>query len=105
LVSYDGKQGLEAFRQARQRIDLVIVDWMMPHMNGEETLAEIHRLDSHVKSILLSGHVQGLDCIYANAILAKPVSIDSLLYTVQHLLAWEAEIPISGYGGISMGVN
>ena len=105
LISYNGKEGIETFQQAKQPIDLVIVDWIMPHIGGEETLAAIYRLDKEVKSIVLSGHVWGLECLQASAILAKPVSIDSLLYTVEHLLARDTVMPTPDYGVVPMALG
>ena len=38
-VAYDGKEGLEAV--AEQRPDLIVLDVMMPEMNGNEACAKL----------------------------------------------------------------
>ena len=57
-VARNGVEGLRIFRQ--QKVDLVIVDYVMPQMNGGEVVREIKRIAPKVPVILLSGYV---DCL------------------------------------------
>ncbi len=50
-----GRQGLRML--AETPADFIITDFLMPHMNGTELLAEARRIDPDVKVILMSGHV------------------------------------------------
>lgn len=57
-------------------IYVVISDWLMPGMKGDELLEEVRKKVDHVKTILLTGHVdsrvvqeiernhKGIKCIY-----------------------------------------
>lgn len=49
-----GAEVIEAFEQ--HQADLVIVDVMMPRMNGLETTAALRRLSSRVRIVLVSVH-------------------------------------------------
>jgi PAS domain S-box-containing protein len=56
LLARDGREGIELYRSARERIDLVILDLTMPHMNGEEVFRELRVLRPDVRVILMSGY-------------------------------------------------
>ncbi len=57
-VARSGREGLEAFRN--QKIDMVIVDYVMPQMNGGEVVREIKRENPKLPVILLSGYAETL---------------------------------------------
>ncbi|OIP65513.1 MAG: hypothetical protein CO150_08025 [Nitrospirae bacterium CG_4_9_14_3_um_filter_53_35] len=51
--------GLEACRilqENKDQIDLVILDFMMPGMSGEETLLRLREINPHVRILLSSGY-------------------------------------------------
>jgi PAS domain S-box-containing protein len=56
LIAKDGKQALELFEKHKDRIGLVILDMIMPGMNGGETFDRLKKIDPHVKVILSSGY-------------------------------------------------
>ncbi len=89
LQAQDGPQGLElAFEQAP---DLVILDIMLPRMNGYEVLTELRRRGQRVPVLLLSARgmerdkVRGLD-LGADDYVAKPFGVAELLARVKALL-------------------
>ncbi len=53
-TALDGREALEKFQA--QTFDLVITDRAMPHMQGEELAAEIKRISSGTRVILLTGY-------------------------------------------------
>lgn len=53
IVAYDGQQAVELFYQNMHKLDLVLLDIMLPHLNGFEVLGEI-RQKSEVPVILLT---------------------------------------------------
>ena len=57
-VSRNGREGLETLR--REKMDLVIVDYVMPQMNGAEVVREAKRLSPKVPVILLSAYAEAL---------------------------------------------
>lgn len=84
-VAPDGMQGLIAARQNNP--DLIILDWMLPQMNGIEICKRL-RQTSDVPIIMLtakvdySDRVEGLDA-GANDYLIKPFNLDELLARVR----------------------
>ena len=51
-----GQDGLDLYKQYQADIDLVLLDLMMPEMNGEEVFLALRELDPQVKVILSSGY-------------------------------------------------
>ena len=57
LVASTGDEAIELF-DAAEHVDLLILDMVMPQMNGWETLTKIRKIDPQVKALLTSGHSQ-----------------------------------------------
>ena len=55
LTALSGSKGLEL--ASTHPVDVVIVDYCMPEMNGPEVAIEIKRLRPHAPIIMLSGAV------------------------------------------------
>ncbi|BCG47980.1 Sensory box histidine kinase/response regulator [Citrifermentans bremense] len=56
LTALDGREGLELFKQQKERIVAVLLDLTMPHLDGEQTFRELRLLDPEVKVIMSSGY-------------------------------------------------
>jgi signal transduction histidine kinase len=54
LLADCGERALELF--GRQRVDLLLVDYFMPRMTGEELVAEIRKVDTEVQIVLQTGY-------------------------------------------------
>ena len=83
----NGCKALEALKE--KRVQLVITDYMMPLLNGEE-LARAIRQDpalSELPVILMSGAQasQGCPALFA-AIFDKPFDMDEMIATVHQLM-------------------
>ncbi len=89
LVARDGDAGLHAART--EAPDLVILDIMMPHLNGFEVTTELRRAGETVPIIVLSARaglkdrVRGLD-LGADDYLAKPFELEELLARIRRRL-------------------
>jgi two-component system, OmpR family, response regulator len=85
----DGFEGLTIFRE--QSFDLVLLDIMLPGMNGIELLRRIRSKDSNTPVLLLTAKdsvedkVAGLD-LGANDYITKPFQIEELLARVRAAL-------------------
>jgi len=85
-IAPDGARALELIRA--QQFHGVVLDVMMPGMDGLEILKEIKKIDGSVEVILLTGHARSqsaLEGIQAGAFdyLMKPVDIDELSFRLQ----------------------
>uniref|UniRef100_UPI00286D05F1 hybrid sensor histidine kinase/response regulator n=1 Tax=Chamaesiphon sp. OTE_20_metabat_361 TaxID=2964689 RepID=UPI00286D05F1 len=55
LTANDGAEAIAIYAQHRDTIDSVLIDMMMPVMNGLTTVAAIHQLNPHLPIIAMSG--------------------------------------------------
>ena len=53
ILASDGKQALDCFAQYQTQIDLIILDWMLPKIDGFSVLRRIRR-ESQVPIIMLT---------------------------------------------------
>jgi CheY-like chemotaxis protein len=88
-LARSGAEGLKAFR--REKADLVIVDYIMPQMNGAEVVRKVKKSAPALPVILLSGYTETLDLETkvkdADCILSKGArEIPDLLNAVRRLL-------------------
>ncbi len=51
----DGEEALELFRELAHKIDVVLLDMIMPGLNGREILGRLQQIRPDVKVILSSG--------------------------------------------------
>ena len=90
---YDGQQALDHVRQAGPRPDLIILDLMLPKLNGYEvcTMLKQDTRYQQIPIILFTAKAQakdeqlGLEC-GANAYVRKPFRADELLEKIHTLL-------------------
>jgi len=82
-----GAKAVDVYSRLHDDIDLVILDMIMPKMNGVETLRQLKQIDPAVRAILCSAFIRDLkghtvaDEGFVGFI-SKPFKIDDLLATV-----------------------
>jgi DNA-binding response OmpR family regulator len=84
----NGREGLDLV--VAGEVDLVLLDWKMPGLNGEDTLKELSFLRPTVPVIIITAYprqqsVGGLTG--ASAVLQKPLDFPMLLDAIKKLLA------------------
>ncbi|MEE8041787.1 MAG: PAS domain S-box protein [Pseudomonadales bacterium] len=57
----DGIEALEVYRERDGDVDLVLLDLNMPRMNGQSAFAELKKLNSNVRVLLMSGYTQSME--------------------------------------------
>jgi CheY-like chemotaxis protein len=88
----DGRQALNLFAgsEGGEKPDLVLMDAMMPNMNGSATIEEIKNLSPETPVIVVSA-INGLerspDWQLADGHFTKPVDFDRLLTRISELTA------------------
>jgi two-component system, cell cycle sensor histidine kinase and response regulator CckA len=97
IIAGDGFEALELYRQRGHQISLVILDVMLPEMDGRDTYYELKKLNEGVKVFFCSGftslvEIQSLvekENLYA---LQKPFSPKEFLAVVSEVLNEEPRI-------------
>ncbi|GGI33264.1 MULTISPECIES: response regulator transcription factor [Staphylococcus] len=85
-IAYTGKEALQQFED--HQFDLILLDVMLPELNGLEVLRRIRKKDTQVKVIMLTARdavmdkVGGLDS-GANDYMTKPFEIEELLARIR----------------------
>ena len=92
----DGEEGVNVFRERLNEIDLLILDFKMPKMNGVEAFAELIRIKPDVRVIICSGYTE--DVVMERfsgqrpaGILHKPYNMEDLKSELDRLLRTETE--------------
>jgi CheY-like chemotaxis protein len=95
VEAHDGVEALERM-SADGPPALVVVDLMMPRMDGEELIRKMHQNPALVKTpiAIISGRGTPEPIAGVNAQLVKPVEIGELLSVVQKL-SGAAAVPVS----------
>lgn len=89
IVAYDGKSGLQAALD--EKVDLILLDVMLPEMNGIEVLRRIRKENNLLPVILLTARNMTIDKVAgldqgANDYITKPFEIEELLARIRSCL-------------------
>ncbi len=91
IIAEDGEEGVSVFRERMNEIDLVMLDYKMPKMNGDEAFGELIKIKPDVKVILSSGYTE--DAVMQSfpgqrpaGVLHKPYKMEDLKGELERLL-------------------
>jgi two-component system, cell cycle sensor histidine kinase and response regulator CckA len=92
LVAMSGKEAIEIYKAGIGRIDLVILDLIMPDLNGADVFDSLKAIDVDVRVILASGfsinsRVEDLLSRGCRDFIQKPYKLDDLSDVVRKVLA------------------
>ena len=91
LEAEDGRQGMRLFNQVRP--DIVLLDILMPEMDGIETVQDIRRIDPAAVVFIMTGgtlsEVTSKTALLlgANRAFLKPLDTNELLGAIRNVLA------------------
>lgn len=91
LVARSGKEAIEYYEPKRDKIDMVILDMIMPGMNGGEVYDRIKEINPHAKILLSSGYSidgQAADILKrgCDGFIQKPFSMEVLSGRIRKIL-------------------
>ena len=94
LTARDGKEAIDIFKQQQDKIDLIVLDMIMPQMGGGETYDRIKEIKPDVKVLLSSGfsiNGQASEILNrgCNGFIQKPFNLQNLSQNLRAIL--EAE--------------
>jgi PAS domain S-box-containing protein len=91
VLAEDGEDAVRKFKEATKPVDLVVLDIIMPKMNGKVAYEEIKKLRPDVKAVFMSGYTA--DIVNRQGILetdmefiVKPFPPNALLRKVREIL-------------------
>lgn len=91
ITAEDGEDAIAKFIENRERIDLVMLDMIMPKKSGKEAYEEIRKISPDIKALFVSGYT--MDTIKSHELtgsgfdfINKPVSSKDLLRKVREIL-------------------
>lgn len=98
LTASDGTEAVASFATKKSAISAIIVDVMMPYMDGPSTIRAIQKLDPSMRFIAISGlmdnaktaELSGLEGI---TFLPKPFTTEQLLTTLHETLRERSKAP------------
>ncbi|HQT91658.1 MAG TPA: ATP-binding protein, partial [Candidatus Kryptobacter bacterium] len=89
LTATDGARAVAIYEENKDKISAVILDLMMPVMDGRATLKALRGINPGLKAIIITGSTQAPEeklMLDANAYLKKPYGIDVLLNVLSDVL-------------------
>ena len=91
ITADDGNKALEIFQREGEGVSLVILDLIMPVMDGKKCLEEILRINPNAKVVMASGHSEsrspnGFIKAGAKGYIQKPYEMRQLLTTIREIL-------------------
>lgn len=90
LPASDGRQGVEAAREYRGKIHLVLTDIVMPHLGGPDAVEQIRQERPGIKALMMTGfadpaRLEGKTFEHAS-ILEKPITPETLARRIREIL-------------------
>jgi len=94
LEAKSGESALEAIHSAEEKIDLLITDVVMPHMDGPDLVRHVRESHPEMKVIFISGYTedafrQRLDSDSEIHFLPKPFNLKQLATKVKEVISGE----------------
>ncbi|MBM3299274.1 MAG: PAS domain S-box protein, partial [Deltaproteobacteria bacterium] len=91
LTASNGKDALDLYRRSREKISLVILDLIMPEMDGRQCLGELLKIDPNVRVLVASGFDANgptKEAIETGArgFVGKPYNVRQMLQAVREVL-------------------
>ena len=91
LIAGSGKEAVEIYEKQMDRIDMVVLDMIMPGMGGLETYKQLKAIDPDVKVLLSSGYslddqAQEILDQGCNGFIQKPFNIKGLSEKISEIL-------------------
>lgn len=94
LMARSGKEAIEIYRANKKKINIVILDMIMPDMGGGETYDRLKKINPEIKVLLSSGYsingqaseIMNRGC---NGFIQKPFNVEQLSRKIKEILGKE----------------
>jgi CheY-like chemotaxis protein len=94
FTAVNGRDGLEVYRSCHDQIEIVVLDLLMPEMDGAETLRELQGFNPTIKVVMATGFtedskIEELLAAGAQGFVEKPFDIEDLAAEMKRVLRGE----------------
>jgi len=91
LSARDGQEAIEIYKENQDKIDIIILDMIMPNLSGGKVYDELKKINADVKTLLSSGYSidgQASEILQrgCNGFIHKPFSINELSGKLREIL-------------------
>ena len=91
VIAKSGKEAIEVYKENHSRIDMVILDMILPDMDGGDTYDRLKEINPGIKVLLASGYdidYQGSDIMErgCDGFIQKPFNMNELLEKIRGIL-------------------
>ena len=91
MTAFGGRKGLEIFNAHKDEIDLVLLDMIMPDMDGKEVFEELKNIREGIEIVLISGYSEEVAMNYFEGkelagFIQKPYNQEQLVEAVQKII-------------------
>lgn len=90
IVATDGAEAVSTYEQKKDEINIVLLDMMMPVMEGDKTIEALRKINPKVKILAVSGYAKEeryeKSIKDVQAFLMKPYTIEELMATIRKVL-------------------
>jgi two-component system cell cycle sensor histidine kinase/response regulator CckA len=92
VIAKSGKEAIDVYKENHNRIDMVILDMILPDMDGGDTYDRLKEINPGIKVLLASGYdidYHGRDIMErgCNGFIQKPFNMNELLEKIREILA------------------
>ncbi|MEA3434945.1 MAG: PAS domain S-box protein [Thermodesulfobacteriota bacterium] len=90
-VALGGEEAIKIYRESQDKIDLVVLDMIMPNMSGGETYDRLKEINPEIKVLLSSGYsirgqATGILNRGCNGFIQKPFNMEQLSHKIREIL-------------------
>ena len=91
VIAKSGKEAIEVYKENHSRIDMVILDMILPDMGGGDAYDRLKEINPGIKVLLASGYdidYQGRDIMErgCDGFIQKPFNMNELLEKIRGIL-------------------
>ena len=91
VIAKSGKEAIDVYKENHNRIDMVILDMILPDMDGGDTYDRLKEINPGIKVLLASGYdkdYQGRDVMErgCDGFIQKPYNMNELLEKIRGIL-------------------
>lgn len=91
MEAVDGEEGVNVYREHHGRIKLVLLDYGLPKLAGDEVFAELRKIRPDVRAVFSTGYVKKektdqLIALGALGVVHKPFTVTEMLATIRRVL-------------------